>query len=48
MKFVKEQNGIFIECGPKKVLSGLAKANDIDNIYTTSSSTFISEMGKIL
>ena len=48
MTHVKTKNGIFIECGPKNILSGLAKANDIDNIYTTSSSTFISEMGKIL
>ena len=48
MKFVKEQNGIFIECGPKKVLSGLAKANDIDNIYSTSSENFIDEIKKVL
>lgn len=48
MTHVKTKNGIFIECGPKNILSGLAKANDIDNIYTTSSSTFISDMGKIL
>ena len=48
MTHVKTKNGIFIECGPKNILSGLAKANDIDDIYTTSSSTFISEMGKIL
>ena len=48
MTHVKTKNGIFIECGPKNILSGLAKANDIDNIYTTSSNTFISEMEKIL
>ena len=48
MTHVKTKNGLFIECGPKNILSGLAKANDIDNIYTTSSSTFISDMGKIL
>ena len=48
MTHVKTKNGIFIECGPKNILSGLAKANDIENIYTTSSNTFISEMGKIL
>lgn len=48
MTHVKTKKGIFIECGPKNILSGLAKANDIDNIYTTSSSTFISDMGKIL
>ena len=48
MTHVKTKNGIFIECGPKNILSGLAKANDIENIYTTSSNTFISEVGKIL
>ena len=48
MKHVKDHDGIFIECGPKKVLSGLAKANDIDNIYSTSSVDFINEIKKIL
>ena len=48
MTHVKTKNGIFIECGPKNILSGLAKANDIENIYTTSSNTFMSEVGKIL
>jgi hypothetical protein len=30
------------------VLSGLAKANDIDNIYSTSSENFFDEIEKVL
>ena len=48
MKLVKEREGIFIECGPKNVLSGLAKANGVDNIYSTSSENFYDEIKKIL
>ena len=39
---------IFIEYGPKNILCGLAKTNDIDNIYSTSSNNFISEIEGIL
>jgi len=48
MKIIKDLDGIFIECGPKNVLSGLAKANDIDNIYSTSSENFFDEIEKVL
>ena len=48
MELVKKREGIFIECGPKNVLSGLAKANGIDNIYSTSSENFYDEIKKIL
>ena len=44
MELVKKREGIFIECGPKNVLSGLAKANGIDNIYSTSSENFYDEI----
>ena len=47
MKLVKERRGIFIECGPKNVLSGLAKSNGVDNIYSTSSENFYDEIKKI-
>ena len=43
MNLIKEFNGIVIECGPGKVLSGLAKANDLDNILSTSSNNFKEE-----
>ena len=43
MNLIKKFNGIVIECGPGKVLSGLAKANDLDNILSTSSNNFKEE-----
>ena len=48
MKNIKKSNGIIIECGPGKVLSGLAKANNIDNVYSTSSETSMDSLNKIL
>jgi len=43
MNLINEFNGIIIECGPGKVLSGLAKANGLDNILSTSSDNFKEE-----
>ena len=43
MNLIKEFNGIVIECGPGKVLSGLAKANGLSNILSTSSNNFKEE-----
>ena len=43
MNLIKEFNGIIIECGPGRVLSGLAKANGLDNILSTSSNNFKEE-----
>ena len=40
MKQIASNNGILIECGPGKVLSGLAKQNGIENILTMSSQSF--------
>jgi hypothetical protein len=48
MKFIKKYNGIIIECGPNKVLSGIAKSNDINNVYSTSSETFMEDIKDIL
>ena len=44
MKQIKKYDGIVIECGPNKVLSGLAKSNGIDNIYSTSSEDFFDKI----
>ena len=44
----KKSNGIIIECGPGKVLSGLAKANNIDNVYSTSSESFMDSLERLL
>jgi|TARA_B110000977_G_scaffold45944_1_gene62406 [acyl-carrier-protein] S-malonyltransferase len=43
MNLINEFNGIIIECGPGKVLSGLAKSNGLDNILSTSSNNFKEE-----
>jgi hypothetical protein len=48
MNYIDKYNGVFIECGPSKVLSGLAKANNIDNIYSTSSSNFVNEIKELI
>jgi len=45
MNYIKKFNGVIIECGPGKVLSGLAKGNNInENVYSTSSNNFIEEI----
>ena len=44
MKHIKKYDGIVIECGPNKVLSGLAKANGIENVYSTSSEDFFDKI----
>ena len=48
MKYIKKSSGIIIECGPGKVLSGLAKANNIDTVYSASSENFMNDLNKIL
>ena len=49
MNYIKKFNGIIIECGPGKVLSGLAKGNNINNnVYSTSSINFFEEIKKII
>ena len=47
MNQIKEFNGIVIECGPGKVLSGLAKANGLDNVLSTSSNNFKEEFNEL-
>ena len=48
MKRVDTNNGILIECGPGKVLSGLAKQNGIENILTMSSQNFEEDLRNML
>lgn len=48
MKRVDSNNGILIECGPGKVLSGLAKQNGIENILTMSSQNFEEDLRNML
>ena len=39
---------LFVECGPGKVLTGLAKSNGIKNIYTSSSENFFNDIKSAL
>jgi len=48
MKKINHQQGIIIECGPGKVLSGLAKANGCENILSMSSETFEDDLRNML
>jgi len=48
MNQIKQHQGIIIECGPGKVLSGLAKANGCENILTMSSPSFEDDLRNIL
>ena len=48
MKRVDSNKGILIECGPGKVLSGLAKQNGIENILTMSSQSFEEDLRNML
>ena len=48
MNYIQSFDGIVIECGPGKVLTGLAKSNGIKNIYTSSSENFFDEIKSAL
>ena len=48
MKKINQHQGIIIECGPGKVLSGLAKANGCENILTMSSEKFEDDLRNML
>ena len=48
MNHIKNYDGIVIECGPGKVLSGLAKTNGIDNILSMCSDNFYEELQNLL
>ena len=48
MKQIASNNGILIECGPGKVLSGLAKQNGIENVLTMSSQSFEEDLRNMI
>ena len=48
MEHIKSFDGVVIECGPGKVLSGLAKTNGLDNILSMSSETFEDDLKGLL
>jgi [acyl-carrier-protein] S-malonyltransferase len=47
MEKIKSYNGIVVECGPGKVLSGLAKNNGLTDIYSMSSGQFEEDFNNI-
>ena len=48
MEHIKSFDGVVIECGPGKVLSGLAKTNGLANILSMSSETFEDDLKGLL
>ena len=36
MEYLNKKNSIIIECGPNKVLTGIAKSNNLDSVISTS------------
>ena len=48
MNHIKNYDGIVIECGPGKVLTGLAKTNGLNNILSMVSPTFNDELKQLL
>jgi len=48
MNYINSFDGIVIECGPGKVLTGLAKSNGIKNIFTSSSENFYDDLKSAL
>ena len=48
MSKLKESNSLVIECGPGKVLSGIAKSNEIKDILFMSSTNFKSQFEELV
>lgn len=48
MSKLKESNSLVIECGPGKILSGIAKSNEIKDILFMSSSNFKSQFEELV
>ena len=48
MEYINKHNGIIIECGPNNVLSGLARSNGSDKVYSTFSENFIDEIMSVI
>ena len=45
---IKDENNLMIECGPGKVLSGLAKSNSLDVFLSTSGHNFNEKLEEFL
>ncbi|MBL88460.1 MAG: hypothetical protein CMD80_03120 [Gammaproteobacteria bacterium] len=48
MQYLKRKNSIIIECGPNKVLTGIAKSNDLEKTVSTSTDDHIETLKSLL
>ena len=48
MQYLKQKNSIIIECGPNKVLTGIAKSNDLKTTISTSTDDHIDTLKSLL
>jgi len=48
MEYLKQKNSIIIECGPGKVLTGIAKSNELDSVISTSADDHLEILKSLL
>jgi malonyl CoA-acyl carrier protein transacylase len=48
MEYLKQKNSIIIECGPGKVLTGIAKSNELDYVISTSADDHLEILKSLL
>ena len=48
MEYLHKKNSIVIECGPSKVLSGIAKSNNITDIISTSMDNYVDKLKELI
>ena len=48
MEYLNKKNSIIIECGPNKVLTGIAKSNNLDSVISTSMDNHLEELKSLL
>ena len=48
MEYLNQKNSIIIECGPNKVLTGIAKSNNLDSVISTSMDNHLEVLKSIL
>ena len=48
MEYLNKKNSIIIECGPNKVLTGIAKSNNLDSVISTSMDDHLEELKSLL
>ena len=48
MEYLNQKNSIIIECGPNKVLTGIAKSNNLDSVISTSMDNHLEVLKSLL